>query len=45
MKGRVVKTMGIVTLIVETLTEIKPTEPLIFDKRSVHGRNETAQIP
>ena len=35
MKGGVDKSMGIVTLITETLTKIKPTVSLIFAKREV----------
>ena len=41
MKGRVDKSMGIVTLIPEVLGTIKPTDPLIFSKLA---RNETVQI-
>ena len=43
MKGRLNKSMGIVTLITEVLAKIKPTEPLIFDKSS--SSHETKQIP
>ena len=38
MKGRVDKSMGIVTLIPEALTKIKPTETLIFSKRATHKK-------
>ena len=43
MNGRLDKSMGIVTLIPEAFTKIKPTDHLIFSKRH-HGRNETTQI-
>jgi hypothetical protein len=36
MKGRVDKSMGIVTRIPEVLTRIKPTDPLRLTKREVH---------
>jgi hypothetical protein len=42
MTGRVDKPMGIVTLIVEALANIKPTEPLRFVKRAAR---KTRQIP
>ena len=38
MKGRVDKSMGMVTLIAENLAKIKPTESLIFTKRVVGNR-------
>ena len=38
MKGLVDKSMGIVTLIVEVLTGIKPTESLRLDKREDHKK-------
>ena len=38
MKGRVDKPMGIVTLITEVLVKIKPTDPLIFVKRTVRKK-------
>ena len=38
MKGRIDKSMGIVTLIVEDLDKIKPTDPLIFTKRATHKK-------
>jgi len=38
MKDRVDKSMGIVTLIVEALAKIKPTEPLRFSKRAAHKK-------
>jgi hypothetical protein len=44
MKDRVDKSMGIVTLIVETLDKINPNETLRFAKREI-TRNETVQIP
>ena len=44
MKDHVDKSMGIVTLIVEVLVKIDPTEPLRFTKRQIAG-NETDQIP
>ena len=43
MKGHVDKSMGIVTLIEETLDKIKPTEQLAGE--IFVGRNESAQIP
>ncbi len=44
MKDRVDKSRGIVTLMTETLSEIKPTEPLRLVKPTAR-RNETDQIP
>ena len=38
MKGSVDKSMGIVTLIPETLAKIKPTEPLILAKRAARKK-------
>ena len=38
MKGRVDKSMGIVTLIVETLAKIKPKESLIFTNREARKK-------
>jgi hypothetical protein len=38
MKDRVDKSMGRVTLIVEVLTDIKPTEPLRFAKRGARKK-------
>ncbi len=38
MKDRVDKSMGIVTLIVEALAKIKPTDPLRFAKRAAHKK-------
>ena len=38
MKGRVDKSMGIVTLIPETLAKIKPANPLIFTKGEGHKK-------
>jgi hypothetical protein len=44
MKGRVDKSMGIVTRIAEALARIKPTKPLRLPSVKL-ARNETAQIP
>ena len=38
MKGRVDKSMGIVTHITEDLVRIKPTDPLRLDKRESHKK-------
>jgi hypothetical protein len=38
MKGRVDKSMGIVTRIAEALARIKPTEPLILAKREARKK-------
>ena len=38
MKGLVDKSMGIVTRITETLTRIKPTDPLRLDKREARKK-------
>ena len=38
MKGRIDKSMGIVTLIAEALAEIKPTEPLTLAKRAARKK-------
>jgi hypothetical protein len=38
MKGLVDKSMGIVTLITEALTRIKPPDPLRLDKRETHKK-------
>ena len=38
MKGRVDKSVGIVTLIDEDLAKINPTEPFRFAKRKAYGR-------
>ena len=38
MKGGVDKSMGIVTLITETLAKIKPTVSLIFSKRAARKK-------
>jgi hypothetical protein len=46
MKGRVDKSMGIVTLIAEGLAKINPTEPLLEDSPSMQlAESETDQIP
>jgi hypothetical protein len=46
MKGRVDKSMGIVTLIAEGLVKINPTEPLLEDSPSMQlAESETDQIP
>ena len=37
MKDRGEKSMGIVTLITESLPKINPTDPLRFTKRAVRG--------
>ena len=45
MKGRVDKSMGIVTRIAEALTRIKPTKPLrLVESEARLVRNETAHI-
>jgi hypothetical protein len=38
MKDRVDKSMGVVTLIVETLSTINPTESLRFNKEAAHRK-------
>jgi hypothetical protein len=38
MKGRVDKSMGIVTRIAEALARIKPTDPLRLAKREAHQK-------
>ena len=46
MKDRVDRSMGVVTLIPETLVKIHPTESLRFTNLDcVAHRNETDQIP
>ena len=42
MKGRVDKSMGIVTLIPEVLTRIKPTETLRLTKREVRKKRNSS---
>ena len=42
MKGRVDKSMGIVTLIVEVLVKVKPTESLRFNKRAVRNCSDSS---
>jgi hypothetical protein len=44
MKGHVDKSMGIVTLLTELLTKIKPTNPLRLVKCEDH-KKRTVQIP